>query len=138
MSVVLDSFAFSKVNIGMTKKYRGKPCTYCSVRTAETADHVFAREFFLPAQRANLPKVPACRECNEAKSQLEHYLTAVLPFGARHPGAATSLSEMVPPRLAKNARLERDLSRGAVLHGHRVRAVYAPGRSLYHLKQNDS
>jgi hypothetical protein len=93
----------------MSKKYKGKPCAYCFERLSETADHVFAREFFLPEARKNLPKVPACSVCNEEKSGLEHYLTAVLPFGGRHEGAVTNLKKMVPKRLAKNVKLHRSL-----------------------------
>jgi hypothetical protein len=75
-------------------------------------DHVFAREFFLVERRANLPKVPACVACNGAKSQLEHYLTAVLPFGGQHADGLVHLTEMVPGRLARNQKLARGLSAG--------------------------
>jgi hypothetical protein len=67
----------------MSKKYINKPCAYCVGNLSSEADHVFARGFFLPDDRDNLPKVPTCRECNKKKSELEHYLTTVLPFGAR-------------------------------------------------------
>lgn len=85
----------------MGKKHKGKPCAYCFERLSETADHVFARNFFLPSARANLPQVPACSLCNAQKSALEHYLTSVLPFGVatkRHcqiskHGAETSYRE---------------------------------------------
>lgn len=93
-----------------SKKYRDKPCVYCSSRPAVTADHVFAREFFLPSIRANLPKVPSCKQCNNEKSTLEHYLTALLPFGGRHSDAHENLATMVPRRLAKNAALWRSLA----------------------------
>jgi len=93
-----------------SKKYKGKTCAYCGAPGAsETADHVFAKEFFLIERRGNLPKVPACKPCNEDKAKLEHYLTGVLPFGGRHPDASVSLASMVPRRLAKNPSL------GAVL-----------------------
>jgi hypothetical protein len=93
----------------MGKKHKGKPCAYCFERLSETADHVFAREFFLPGARANLPQVPACSLCNGQKSALEHYLTSVLPFAGRHEGALPNLKNMVPQRLAKNAKLHRTL-----------------------------
>lgn len=96
----------------MSKKFRGRPCTYCVERPATQPDHVFAREFFLPNRRDNLPKVPACHVCNNEKSKFEHYLTSVLPFGGRHADATVNLSEMVPDRLAKNARLHRQLGAG--------------------------
>jgi hypothetical protein len=63
-------------------------------------------------KREGIPKVPACKACNNAKSQLEHYLTAVLPFGGRHEDAGRALSQMVPPRLAKNAKLFDRLKSG--------------------------
>jgi hypothetical protein len=94
----------------MSKKYKGKRCVYCVSVVGTVADHVFAREFFLPTRRANLPKVPACHTCNDAKGRLEHYLTAILGFGGRHVDASANLTQMVPGRLAKNASLHRVLS----------------------------
>ncbi len=89
-----------------SKKFKGKTCAYCGVPAcSETADHVFAKEFFLTQRRGNLPKVPACRSCNEDKAKLEHYLTQVLPFGGRHPDASVNLQSMLPKRLAKNPAL---------------------------------
>lgn len=89
-----------------SKKYKAKTCAYCGVPGASTtADHVFAREFFLTERRSNIPKVPACKACNEDKARLEFYLTGVLPFGGRHPDARVNLSTMLPKRLAKNASL---------------------------------
>jgi hypothetical protein len=60
----------------------------------------------------NLPVVPACARCNDAKSKLEHYLTSVMPFGGRHPDASDTLSTLVPERLAKNRPLWAALGRG--------------------------
>lgn len=94
----------------MSKKYEGKPCVYCVTGVATVGDHVFARDFFLLQRRSNLPKVPACHTCNDAKGRFEHYLTAVLGFGARHPDASTNLVQMVPGRLAKNAALHHLLN----------------------------
>ncbi|QUN41481.1 hypothetical protein KEH56_18815 (plasmid) [Burkholderia cenocepacia] len=66
-----------------SKRFRNKTCVYCGLEQgANTADHVIAREFFLLAGRDNLPKVPACQECNTAKSRLEHYVLSVLLMGA--------------------------------------------------------
>jgi hypothetical protein len=96
----------------MGKKYKGKPCVYCGNSVARAADHVFARDFFLPDRRANLPKVPACHACNHAKGKLEHYLTAILGFGGRHADASANLIQMVPGRLVKNLALHRRLSNG--------------------------
>jgi hypothetical protein len=94
-----------------SKKYRGKLCAYGCGRMATTADHVFAREFFLPGTVYTPIKVPACIACNNEKSQLEHYLTTLLPFGGRHANAAENLQEMVPKRLARNVSLHRMLER---------------------------
>jgi len=93
----------------VSKKFKGKLCAYCSKTKATTRDHVFAREFFLVEDRQNLPKAPACGICNNEKSKLEHYLTAVLPFGGRHPQAVTALQSGVPGRLAKNQKLNKAL-----------------------------
>ena len=92
-----------------SKKHKGMTCVYCGINRSETADHVFAKEFFVPSQRANLPQVPACRNCNCEKSKLEHYLTAILPFGGRHPDALENLEALVPRRLERNAKLYREL-----------------------------
>jgi hypothetical protein len=94
-----------------SKKFAGELCVYCNSKSSGAPDHVFAREFFLVNQRGNLPQVPACQDCNNAKSRLEHYLTALLPFGGRHADAPINLESMVPKRLAKNARLHRALGR---------------------------
>jgi hypothetical protein len=94
----------------MGKGFKGKTCVYCAAALAATMDHVFAREFFIMDRRANLSKVPACQACNSAKSGLEHYLTAVLPFGGRHADGAAHLSGMVPGRLARNQKLARRIS----------------------------
>ena len=72
-------------------------------------DHLFARAFFTENERPNLIKVPACDECNNIKSHLEHYLTAVMPFGGRHNSAKENLNTNVPPRLKKNKKLHRFL-----------------------------
>ena len=96
----------------MSQAFRGKTCVYCAAAPATTMDHVFAREFFLVERRINLPKVPACATCNGAKSQLEHYLTTVLPFGGQHADGLVHLTEMVPGRLARNQKLARRLSAG--------------------------
>jgi len=94
----------------VSKKYKGKQCVYCATSPSTTADHVIGREFFLPSRRNNLPKVPACKTCNGEKSQLEHYLMALLAFGGRHADAVENLTTMVPKRLKKNAKLHADLA----------------------------
>jgi len=95
----------------MGKGYEGVPCVYCQEREAGTADHVIARGFFPEDKRGDLPKAPACSECNNAKSKLEHTLTAIMPFGAQHDDAAKAL-EMAEPRLAKNKKLHGWLAAG--------------------------
>ncbi|MGS0681209.1 HNH endonuclease [Shewanella sp. 125m-7] len=92
-----------------SKKFRDKVCVYCRKNNSTTADHVFPRELFQNHERDNLPKVPACAVCNNAKSKLEHYLTATLPFGATHDNAETALSVDVSKRLSKNKKLQREL-----------------------------
>ncbi len=96
----------------MSKKYKGKRCVYCVEATSATADHVIGKEFFLPSRRANLPIVPACESCNFEKSQLEHYLMAILGFGGRHPDAVVNLETMVRKRILKNAKLHAELADG--------------------------
>ncbi len=95
----------------MGKGYKGMPCVYCLQREACTADHVIARSFFPEDKRGDLPKVAACAECNNAKSKLEHVLTAIMPFGARHADAGQALLS-TEPRLAKNKKLHANLTTG--------------------------
>jgi hypothetical protein len=94
----------------MSKKYKGKICVYCASNPSTTGDHVFARAFFSEVQRADLPQVPACARCNKAKSDLEHYLATVMPFGGVHPAASSMLQEDVPGRLAHNVKLHKELA----------------------------
>ncbi len=96
----------------VSKKYRGKSCVYCTVSPSTTADHIIARSFFLEKRRLNLPQAPACEQCNARKSQLEHYLATVLPFGGRHPDAIVNLQTMATKRLQKNLRLRGELASG--------------------------
>lgn len=115
----------------MGKKFKNKICVYCATSLSDTADHVFAREFFLVDERANLPKVPACKKCNKEKSDLEHYLTALLPFGGRHDRAREHMDIMIPKRLQRNKRLHEDLydNRSYAIseeHGTRSRCLALP------------
>lgn len=95
----------------MGKGYKGVPCVYCIELEAGTADHVIAREFFPKDKRDGLPKVPACTECNNTKSKLEHALTATMPFGAQHSDSRNAIA-MTEPRLAKNRKLHAKLAAG--------------------------
>lgn len=97
----------------MSKKFKGQTCIYCGREgAAETADHIFARQFFLESRRQNLPQAPACKDCNAKKSADEHYLATVLPFGGRHKDAGENLTTKVPRRLEKNVKLHRELNAG--------------------------
>lgn len=97
-----------------SKRFKNKICAYCSDQPAVTGDHIFAREFFLKEHRDNLPQAPTCDRCNNEKSELEHYLTALLPFGGRHKHSGQNLTLHVPKRLEKNQRLHRELREGQV------------------------
>lgn len=101
-----------------SKKFQGKTCVYCCTPgVSSTTDHVIAREFFPEGtKRANLPQAPACLQCNNEKSKLEHYAATVLPFGASHSESRTILSNMVPGRLAHNRKLARELAEGSATH----------------------
>jgi hypothetical protein len=90
-------------------RFSGEICVYCNVAPSTTDDHIFARKFFLPAHRDNLPQVPACSKCNGDKAKLEAELMHILPFGARYGGGTENLSTLVPKRLAKNAKVLRRL-----------------------------
>jgi len=72
---------------------------------------VFARGFFVESRRGNLPQVPACTGCNNAKAAEEHYLATVLPFGGWHADSSAALAR-VERRLAANRRLHNELAAG--------------------------
>lgn len=94
----------------MSKKYKNKDCAYCGVNRSTGPDHVIARQFFPSGERPDIPKVPACDECNGRKAELENYFTALLPFGSNHPSAQTVLVDDVSRRLDKNRKLARELN----------------------------
>lgn len=100
----------------MSKKYKGKTCVYCAKEGASfTGDHVIARSFFSETERDNLPQVPTCIKCNNQKSTLETYLTALLPQGAQHREDVSSYWEDSRKRIEKNQRLQRELKSGATI-----------------------
>lgn len=115
--------------MGASKRFRNKTCIYCQLRPSITqGDHVFAREFLAEDERPNPIKVPACKECNTAKSALETELTTVLMFGAKHAQAVPNFLRLIERRLAKNARLSRQLSPILVqaLADHRAGKLTSP------------
>jgi hypothetical protein len=116
----------------MSKKYIGKTCAYCGREGAsKTADHVFAKQFFLVQDRPNLPIVPACERCNSDKSLLEQYALTVLPLGSRHPDAKTYSDQNIPRRLKKNVPLQARLSLGhSGLWERRPDGLLVPIRSV--------
>ncbi|MDV6333078.1 hypothetical protein [Asticcacaulis sp. 201] len=92
------------------KGYKGKTCAYCGIDgISSTADHVIARAFFLLEDRAHLPQVPACSDCNSKKSALEVYVSAILPIASRHEDADKFQRDFVRKRIENNAKLQRDL-----------------------------
>jgi hypothetical protein len=95
-------------------KFAGEICAYCCIRPSTSDDHVFARKFFVEAQRGNLPQVPACEECNREKNRLESELMVVLGFAGRHADATDTLSRLVADRFINkaNARIARGVQAG--------------------------
>lgn len=114
-----------------SKKYKNKTCVYCAVpNSSQVGDHIFAREFFTEDKRDNLPKAPACNECNGEKSSYEHYLTAVLPFAAQHEDALENFKEYALPRLANNQKLNRRLIKKAKFRRLENNGVITEGNTL--------
>ncbi|WP_148291217.1 hypothetical protein [Methylobacterium sp. B1] len=82
-----------------SKKFRAKACAYCARPGSSTdAEHVLARAFLPIPDRANTPKVPACRACNAAKEQVEDYARTMVLVGARHDNALNFLKENLEQR----------------------------------------
>ena len=98
----------------VSKRFKNKLCAYCSIQPSVTGDHIFARKFFTEEHRDNLPQAPTCDSCNNRKSELEHYLTTLFPFGGRHKHAGKNLTDQVPKRLEKNRRLHSEMRDGKV------------------------
>jgi hypothetical protein len=95
----------------MPQGFKGQLCVFCGVRlSTRTGDHVLARSLNTVAEtyRRSLLALSAMGE----KSRLEHYLATVLPFGGRHVDASANLEQLVPRRLEKNARLQREIGEG--------------------------
>jgi hypothetical protein len=97
-----------------SNKFAGETCAYCCLQPSASDDHVFARKFFVEAQRKDLVQVPACDACNGDKAQIESEMMVVLGFAGRHPDATENLSGRGAHRLANkaNARIARDLQAG--------------------------
>ena len=100
----------------MKHKFSGETCIYCGRAEASTSDHVLGRGFFLADQRANIPQVPACKQCNGDKAKLESYLMVILPFGAKHADSVANIQTLVAKRLSNrsNAKVRRRLERDAL------------------------
>lgn len=108
-------------------KFKDILCAYCGEQlSTKTGDHIFARAFFVNdiSRRGDLPKAPACDKCNNEKSQLEQYLTLILPFGGRHPDAQDNLELQVPPRLKKNRQQHSSLK-------NEMNDIYVKENGLY-------
>jgi hypothetical protein len=120
----------------MKHKFSGETCTYCGKAASESSDHVVGRKFFLAERRDNLPQAPACKRCNNRKSQHENYLMIVLPFGAKNADAAEILRKLVLPRLENkaNAKLLRKLQMGyARSGGASIPFDHAPMEELFEM-----
>lgn len=96
----------------MRRAFRGKICAYCNANTSETDDHIVGRGFFPKDLRNNLPKVPACKECNSKKAAFERYAMAVLPFGSTHSAGESMLRSEVAGRLDNDPEWRRQLRGG--------------------------
>ena len=114
----------------MSKRFKGKSCVYCRIVKSTTGDHIFARNLFLERRRANLPKVPACEACNRKKSELEHYVATVFPFGGRHSDSLQNLKAMASRRLKKNRRLHAHIRKGATRIWVHERGLMRPTMSI--------
>ena len=87
-------------------------CAYCADAATES-EHVIARQFFPAEQRfrGNLPQVPVCRRCNDAKQKVEDGPGVILQFGHASEASRQVLLTHVPRTLQKNRRLHVALRR---------------------------
>ncbi len=133
----LNNFADERLIIG---------CIYCSGGLEETRDHVPSRILLEPPYPANLPVVPACRDCNAGFSLDEEYFAALLecvlagstdPAKIRHERVARGLERnfALRERLESSKREENGRIVFAVEEG-RIRNVIcklAKGHATYEL-----
>ncbi len=73
-------------------------CAYCGVKRGLTKDHVIPKCLFKRPLPSNMITVPACSECNNAKSKDEDYLRDMLVidhFTSSNPTAQTLLNNKV-------------------------------------------
>lgn len=59
-------------------KRKVKICVYCGQLKEVSKDHVIPKCLFIKPYPLNLISVPACDECNNAKSQNDDYLRDIL------------------------------------------------------------
>lgn len=104
-------------------------CVYCGSKPATTQYHVLSRGFYVPPYPANLFTVPACHECNQAKSRnediLRDFLTIDLP-SASAPEAKALFQTTVARSIARRSAA---VAQQLVWQGCRI-PLYSPGASL--------
>jgi hypothetical protein len=87
-----------------SKKFRNKPCIYCGGMSS-SAEHILPRAFFFDEERPYLPKEPACKGCNGAKSELDAYASVMFPLCGNTTSERTNRRiDMLASRLDKAPR----------------------------------
>lgn len=101
-------------------------CAYCGEREMTQEDHVVPRALFINRGESVI-KVPACDECNHAKSLDEDYLRDFLVMDAscsEHPVAMQLVDGKVARAWRKN---HSQVARAALAHGEVIRVRTAGG-----------
>jgi hypothetical protein len=123
-------------------KRKIKECAYCGEIKKVTKDHVVPQCLFTQPYPENLITVPACRECNQAKSKNDEFLRDLVTsdiYGHQSPIAKAIFNDKVV-RSSRNNRslmakeflprvsLEPFYTKGGVYLGHFPSATVDPER----------
>jgi hypothetical protein len=92
----------------MPKKRKSKKgqCIYCGITTKLTKDHVIPKGLFVRPYPSNLITVPACSDCNEAKSKNDDFLRDFLicdAFASNSPIAQSIFDEKMTRSITRNS-----------------------------------
>ena len=87
-------------------------CTYCGQALGDAEDHVLARAFLPEDKRQGIPKVPACKACNNRKAGYESYIVTTLSLGSPHEAAQHRIKTKLQRALGINLALWRELREG--------------------------
>ena len=100
-------------------------CVYCGANPATTGDHVVPKCLFIPPLPQDVVVVPACRACNEDKSQDDSYLRDILVMdyqGSENPVAR----EIFQTKVMRSAKRNRSDAVRTAMRQARSISLFSP------------